>query len=273
MMDKSDCNTCHQLDKPSVGPTYLDISRRYATRVDAVEYLSRRIIEGGGGVWGETAMAAHPALSEGAAAQMAKYILSLTNADRLAPSLPLKGTLHFDRHRPDEINGTYLLAVTYTDKGGDRVGPLTAREVLTFRQPFLPAVNFSAIQGAMKFKLQGGTMPGIEEDMEFVIGNNDSYVAYDNVDLTGVGELVLGIGQAANYFGGGTMEVRTGSPDGPLLGSLEVHQGLTDIGFSELKLPIGAVTGRQQLVVRFLGKDAQKPVCALVYLKFLPVSG
>ena len=84
LMDKSDCKACHQLDVKSVGPSYQEVAEKYKSRSDAVEYLSERVIKGGGGVWGETVMAAHPQLSMSEANQMSKYILSLANRNDLS---------------------------------------------------------------------------------------------------------------------------------------------------------------------------------------------
>ncbi|TAL41749.1 MAG: cytochrome c class I, partial [Chitinophagaceae bacterium] len=43
----------------------------------AIDYLSKKIIHGGAGVWGEVPMAAHPNLSEDDAKTLAKYVLLL----------------------------------------------------------------------------------------------------------------------------------------------------------------------------------------------------
>ena len=77
LMDKSDCNSCHKLDSKSIGPNYLDISKKYKTDPKAPQYLSNKIKNGGGGVWGEVMMTPHPNLSHEDAVAMVKYILLL----------------------------------------------------------------------------------------------------------------------------------------------------------------------------------------------------
>ena len=63
LIAKSDCKSCHIVDKKSVGPSYQDIAQRYKNDAAGQERIARKIIEGGSGVWGEHAMSAHPQIS------------------------------------------------------------------------------------------------------------------------------------------------------------------------------------------------------------------
>ncbi|MGZ9736211.1 c-type cytochrome [Flavobacterium sp. GNP002] len=77
LIAKSDCVGCHKLDKKLIGPSYLDIAKKYPFNEKNVAYLSGKIIKGGSGVWGTIPMAAHASLKKDDAKSMAKYILSL----------------------------------------------------------------------------------------------------------------------------------------------------------------------------------------------------
>lgn len=77
LIAKSDCIGCHKLDKKLIGPSYLDIAKKYPFNEKNVAYLSGKIIKGGSGVWGTIPMAAHASLKKDDAKSMAKYILSL----------------------------------------------------------------------------------------------------------------------------------------------------------------------------------------------------
>ena len=77
LIAKSDCIGCHKLDKKLIGPSYLDIAKKYESNEKNVAYLSGKIIKGGSGVWGSMPMSAHASLKKGDANSMAKYILSL----------------------------------------------------------------------------------------------------------------------------------------------------------------------------------------------------
>lgn len=74
----SDCKACHQLDGKSVGPSFMNVSMKYKNDKNAVGYLANKVITGGGGVWGEHAMNAHPQLSKEDATEIVKYVLSVS---------------------------------------------------------------------------------------------------------------------------------------------------------------------------------------------------
>jgi cytochrome c551/c552 len=50
---------------------------------NAPTYLAQKIIKGGAGVWGETAMSAHPNLPESDVQQIVQWVLSLSNQEGL----------------------------------------------------------------------------------------------------------------------------------------------------------------------------------------------
>jgi len=77
IMAKLDCATCHKIDKKVIGPSFLDISKKYQMNDKNINYLSDKIIKGGSGVWGAIPMAAHTSLKKDDAKKIAKYILSL----------------------------------------------------------------------------------------------------------------------------------------------------------------------------------------------------
>lgn len=135
-------------------------------------------------------------------------------------------------------------------------------------EPKLAAVDYSTIEKAMKMKVEPGQAPGVEEELNFIIGNKDGYVAYKNIGLAGIKTIDLSILQAAAYFGGGVLELHIDAPDGPLIGTAEVEQGLMDIGADVLSVPINKTDGTHDLYVVFNTKGNDKPVCALMTLEF-----
>lgn len=77
IMENLDCKTCHKTDEKSIGPSYVDVAEKYTGSNNAEKYLVDKVINGGGGVWGETAMPAHPSLSQSDATKIVKWIRSL----------------------------------------------------------------------------------------------------------------------------------------------------------------------------------------------------
>ncbi|MBM1107349.1 c-type cytochrome [Aurantibacter crassamenti] len=76
-MEKSDCFTCHQVDKKDIGPSLSQIAQRYPTNKKSLLQLSQKVREGGSGVWGQNVMNPHPQLEENELKTMLTYILGL----------------------------------------------------------------------------------------------------------------------------------------------------------------------------------------------------
>ena len=78
LVAQSNCLTCHAVNQTTTGPSYNDISAKYAG-ADAAQIttLAKKIIEGGSGNWGSVPMIPHPAVSQEDAEKMVKYILLL----------------------------------------------------------------------------------------------------------------------------------------------------------------------------------------------------
>ncbi len=71
------CLACHQVDKASVGPKYLDVAMRYRDRPDAVAVLTAKLKSGGSGVWGQVPMPPQAAVNPAEAETLIKAILGL----------------------------------------------------------------------------------------------------------------------------------------------------------------------------------------------------
>ncbi|MDY3317356.1 c-type cytochrome [Riemerella anatipestifer] len=75
----SDCLSCHSVEKKMAGPSFREIAERY-TQED-LEMLSRKIIDGGSGNWGQIPMQPHPQTSKEEADDMVEFIMSLKKAE------------------------------------------------------------------------------------------------------------------------------------------------------------------------------------------------
>lgn len=216
LIEKSDCRSCHALDKKSIGPTFLDISNRYKTDPKAPLYLAKKIMEGGKGVWGETMMVAHP-MPDHEAAEMVRYILSL--AQEPAKSLPLKGSYTANIPKGESDQGVLLLRATYTDKGGNGMPSIRSGQVILLRNAAnIPAAACDEMQD---IQIYDALSSGIKWRVAQKTG---AYIAYKGIDLTGIGSVtVMGIAAGDWYEVGGVVELRLGSPTGALIGSLPIQ--------------------------------------------------
>ncbi|CAF0740892.1 unnamed protein product [Adineta ricciae] len=77
LITKSDCKTCHKPAEKLIGPSYLDIARKYRPTEVNVNLIAQKIIKGGSGVWGQIPMAPHANIPLTDTKKIARYILSL----------------------------------------------------------------------------------------------------------------------------------------------------------------------------------------------------
>jgi cytochrome c len=77
LVNASDCKTCHSKDNRIVGPSHVDVAKKYDFTQANVDLLAKKIISGGAGVWGEVPMTAHADIPVADAEKMARYVLSL----------------------------------------------------------------------------------------------------------------------------------------------------------------------------------------------------
>jgi cytochrome c len=233
----SDCKACHTLDKVSVGPAFVAVAQRYKDNKSAVDQLARKIIDGGGGNWGEHAMSAHPQVSVADASEMVKYILSLTDAKKERVNLPLQGTVSFKEHVGKKESGQYTLLAAYTDKGGKAVGPLTQSKLVLLRPARLRAAEADQLY---RITRTGNSLskPG-----------HGAYLLFKDIDLTDVGQLTY---RLASKDRDGAIELRLDSPKGPVISRADFT-------------PTGAWDKRTEITARL------QPTAGRHNLYFMPV--
>jgi cytochrome c len=74
---QKNCLACHAVDHKVVGPAYKDIAAKYARDAGAAARLSKKVREGGAGVWGKVPMPANKQVSAAEADSLVKWVLSL----------------------------------------------------------------------------------------------------------------------------------------------------------------------------------------------------
>jgi len=73
---KNACMACHAVDKKVLGPSYLDVAKKYAGQKDAEASLIKNIKAGGAGKWGPIPMPAQAALSDADTKTLADWIMA-----------------------------------------------------------------------------------------------------------------------------------------------------------------------------------------------------
>jgi cytochrome c len=149
-MEKSDCFTCHELDKKTVGPSFRQIAQRYENETSPDEHLIPKIKEGGSGVWGSSLMNAHPNLTESEIKTMLVYILSLKSGNKkennLMPEvkkMPDKNLKPGFGKELEGIHPSYDVSTIHKYDFKPRVGAwLFCPTVVYWLQPGIPSVEF-----------------------------------------------------------------------------------------------------------------------------------
>jgi cytochrome c len=210
LMEKSDCKSCHLIDKKSIGPMYKDVAKKYKNDPKAVDNLAKKVINGGGGVWGDVNMAAHPQVPLADAQEMVRYVLSLDEA-KVAATLPPKGEFTPTIKKGENPGGVFLLRAAYADKGANGIPSARSEQTMVLRSPSVEAGAAEVMEGVQKYKVPN--MP------TFIIGSNDSHIGYKQLDLTGISTITFVTAAPKQYgMSGGILEVRVGSPAGELIG-------------------------------------------------------
>jgi len=213
LMQTLDCNTCHKTEGKSIGPSFMEVSKRYQKQGDAISYLTEKVIKGGSGVWGEVAMSAHPDLTQGDAERIVHWILSLANPASVKKSLPEQGKIAVPASKENEV---LYISASYTDKGGAGIKPLTGSGSYVLQSNKLAFKGITQMDGFSSINVGGANYMIVPAD-------KSGWFSMENIDLEGVNaaELLIRWQPEGALKGGYTFELRTGSPDGQKLGGAE----------------------------------------------------
>lgn len=253
IMESSDCKTCHKLDEKSIGPSFKEVADKYKNDPASPEYLAKKIIAGGGGVWGETAMAAHPTISTGEAKQIVEYIFSIGGGAAKVSSLPLTGTIDPTAGKELKDRGILYLLASYTDKGGAGIKPITGTAVAELRNSRIQAENYSKADGLSSFEVNG---------MKLIIPSAQSWSTYKNIDLTDVtGITVLYGAQEAMQYGY-VVEVLLDGAEGTKLGEVTIGPGAKKDEMNQALISFAPITDGKPhtLYMRYKVADANEKV-------------
>jgi cytochrome c len=210
---KSGCNACHGIDNPSIGPSYASVATKYEIDPSGKNYLVQKITNGGGGVWGERQMPSHSHLSQADIEQMVEYILSLSPNKQSSPKnrIATQGKLKLNQHVNGNLNGTYLLTVSYQDKGANGIDPILRREQIVLRNPMLFAAEADYFKGTAKANWRDSKIIKFTE--------KQSYIGFNDIDLRGVKNLEFSLDPNKKT---GWFEVRVGGVDGRIIGKSSI---------------------------------------------------
>ena len=82
LIARSDCRSCHNTNRKTIGPSYKAIAEKYTTTDENIAMLANKIKVGGSGVWGPQVMSAHPKVPDEDLNTMVAYILAMDKNDK-----------------------------------------------------------------------------------------------------------------------------------------------------------------------------------------------
>jgi cytochrome c len=240
---KSDCLACHAIDHASLGPSYVQVSQRYAGQPAAMQQLMSKIVTGGSGKWGDRVMPPHPSLTTEDTRAIVSYILSLSTS---APKLPARGTATLAQHAASP-GGSYRLTAAYADRPRNGIGPLTDSAVVVLHAPRVPASEALALTAVGLHKDKG--VDGTARTVATVYGA-DASLYFGTLDLTGISRVTVDLlsQDSRHPF---TVELRADSAKGPMIGSADVRPTVANAWYTQ-SVPVSA-TGERPLYLVLRG--------------------
>jgi cytochrome c len=249
MINKSDCRACHAITTKSLGPSFTAVAKKYTATDPIVTRLSRKIINGGSGVWGDAMMPAHSSLSENDAKAMVNYILSLGNKNKTVKSKPVKGNYAVTLPASDNGRGSYIFRAAYTDRGTKTSAPQSAEHMIVLRNPTVPVANADTISDV---GFRGGRSAA-------VIGKSGAFIGFKHIDLTGIKQVELLSSGADTQIKGMEIELRAGSPSGKLIGSS-----------TNSTVPVTEETGMGDIYFVFKRRENDQAAIQVRAIRFVP---
>lgn len=264
LLNASDCRSCHTDYKKSIGPAYFTVSKKYEGNNNALEKLVKKMIAGGKGAWGDVPMPAHPQLSADDAAEMVRYILSLSRPRPVNKSLPVTGAYIAKAPPGDKGNGIFVFNATYTDKGSNGLPGITSVDSIVLRYPGINPTKYDIIEYATKMSFGGNS---------FIIPTkSDSYIGLKHVDLTDIKaiEVAAMAPKAQLNAAGGIIELHIDNPEGKLLGQTpfigDTPAGGAMFSSKPVQLPVAPTEGFHDIYLVFKNKEAAPGSSLMVVL-------
>jgi cytochrome c len=147
---------------------------------------------------------------------IAEYMLNVN--DKRLSELPLQGTYTPAIPEGDNGRGSVVVRAVYSDNGAGEYPALTSESMTILRSPKLGPQSAD-----VQHEVTAGPTRGAAGA---ILPKHGSHIGFKRIDLTGIRSIELvAQAQARGGHAGGTIEIRTGSPTGPIIGRHELSLG------------------------------------------------
>ena len=263
-MKRSDCFNCHAVDSAVVGPPLRQVAARARAEGISLEETAERVRRGSAGRWGDAQMLPHEGLSESELRSIVSWVLALPEEAEQGEVQPLPG--HHGRLAPGVLalpeggGGTVILEASYTDTGGDAVGPQTGRARLVLRPLAVEAEHASALERTRPIDSETASGGSFQGHME-----HGGWLRYDDMDLAGIDSVRARVSSAG---AGARVELRADSPEGALVGEFEMEPNGAWEEWFEVEVALAWPGGVRDLFVTFQNEGAGGGLMNLDLLTF-----
>lgn len=230
IIGNNDCASCHKENEESIGPSYVEVAQKYKNNPNADVYLMDKIKNGGSGVWGEVAMAAHPDINDSDLRKIVSWIRSLAEEKSGIQSHDREGRIVPGREFTLTDGGTLLLQATYTDKGGSGTEPLTGQNLVYLSGPVIFPHMATEVDGATAGSYEGTDYLSLTGDV--------ATANLGKIDLTDVRRIEVSYTQVEEGEGSSTIALHQGSPDGAVMASGETSRRANAMESNTVRLTV-----------------------------------
>jgi cytochrome c len=118
LMRTSTCFNCHTMQKKLIGPAFNQIANKYSNNEESVTALTRKVMHGSKGTWGDTPMPSNSDFTPDQINMIIRWLLTINKESNVFYQAGLKGTLQLPKEN-DKIaqKGVYVLTASYIDHG------------------------------------------------------------------------------------------------------------------------------------------------------------
>lgn len=255
LIRKSDCLNCHALNRPRVGPSFLQIADKYRDDPHQMEKSVQRVLNGSTGVWGKVGMLPHQQHTPSEVQRMVEYVYSVSQDSTNPNAIGFRNELNVA-----EMKGAIELEATYIDLGRGSLPKLAGSTKIRLRSRHLQAESADEMKGTQRLgsdKAEGKFFMGAIE--------HDGYLKYNQVRLDSITGITFSVTSAG---AGGNIEVRKGAFDGPLLGSVKVEVNGSWDAFHDLHTKVVPSTGKSDLYLVFQNEKNRGGLMNVDWIEF-----
>ena len=255
LIRKSDCLNCHAINRPRVGPSFVQIADKYRNAHHQIDQSVQRVLKGSMGVWGKVGMLPHLQHTPAEVLRMVEFVYSVTADSSNPTAVGFRNELDLTT-----FSGTIDLEATYIDLGRNQLPKLAGSAKIRLRNRHMQAEAADEKKGTLRLssnRAEGKAFMGGIED--------DGYLKFKNLSLDSISGISFSVSSAG---AGGIIEIRKCSVDGLLMGSVKVEVNGEWEAFHTIHTAIAPSVGKSDLYLVFQNEKNRGALMNVDWIEF-----